>query len=168
MLTPQGIIDHLGLTPLAPEGGYYRETYRSGESLPGSALPRRYQGDRNMGAAIYYMLTPDSFSALHRLATDEVYHFYLGDPVEMLQLLPDGSTNTVGLGHNILENKVVQLIVPRGVWQGARLVPGGRFALLGTTTAPGFAPADYEHGDRDALISDYPEAREMITALTRQ
>jgi len=168
MLTSEDIIDLLGLTPLIPEGGYYCETYRSRESVAGSALPSRYGGRRDMSAAIYYLLTPDTFSAMHRLATDEVYHFYLGDPVEMLQLLPDGSTDTVTLGHNLLEKMVVQLIVPKGVWQGARLVSGGGLALLGTTTAPGFDHADYEHGDRDSLIERYPAAREMITALTRE
>jgi predicted cupin superfamily sugar epimerase len=167
MLTARNIIDLLGLVPLAPEGGYYCETYRSGESISESALPRRYGGRRDIGAAIYYLLTPDTFSALHRLATDEVYHFYLGDPVEMLQLLPDGSTKTLRLGHNILENMVLQVVVPRTVWQGARLVAGGRFALLGTTTAPGFDKADYEHGNRDVLIGQYPAARDIITALTR-
>jgi len=167
MLTPQDIIDLLGLVPLAPEGGFYRETYRSDEFIGASALPKRYEGRRGMGGAIYYLLTPDSFSAIHRLATDEVYHFYLGDPVELLRLLPDGSSDTVILGHNIMQKMVLQIVVPRSVWQGARLVPGGGFALLGTTTAPGFDPADYEHGDRDRLIKMYPGARDMIVALTR-
>jgi predicted cupin superfamily sugar epimerase len=120
-----------------------------------------------MGAAIYYMLTADTFSALHRLATDEIYHFYLGDPVEMLRLLPDGSVDTLTLGHNILQDMVLQATVNRGVWQGLRLAEGGRFALLGTTTAPGFDPEDYEHGDRDSLISAYPDARDLIAEFTR-
>ena len=167
MLTPQRIIDLLDLKPLAPEGGYYCETYRSDESIAGPALPGRYGARRDIGAAIYYMLTPDTFSALHRLATDEVYHFYLGDPVEMLQLLPDGSMNTITLGHNILHNMALQVAVRRRVWQGARLAPGGRFGLLGTTTAPGFDVADYEDGDRDKLIAAYPAARDFIMALTR-
>jgi predicted cupin superfamily sugar epimerase len=167
-LKPQDIIALLGLAPLTPEGGYYCETYRSDESIAGSGLPGRYGGGRDLGAAIYYLLTPDSFSAIHRLATDELYHFYLGDPVEMLRLFPDGSSDTLTLGPNILGNMVLQLLVPRAVWQGARLAPGGRFALLGTTTAPAFDPADYEHGERDRLIKTYPAARDMIIALTRE
>jgi predicted cupin superfamily sugar epimerase len=167
MLTPERIIDLLNLRPLVPEGGYYCETYRSDESIAGAALPGRYGARRAIGAAIYYMLTPDTFSALHRLATDEVYHFYLGDPVEMLQLLPDGSIDTVTIGHNLLHNMALQVAVRRGVWQGARLVEGGRFALLGTTTAPGFDVADYEDGDKDELIAAYPAARDLIMALTR-
>jgi predicted cupin superfamily sugar epimerase len=167
MLTAEQIIDLLGLKPLAREGGYYSETYRSDESLGERALPSRYGAGRDMGVAIHYLLTPDTFSALHRLTTDEIYHFYLGDPVDMLQLHPDGSIVTLRLGHNLLEGMAVQVVVKRGVWQGSRLAEGGRFALLGTTTAPGFDAADYEHGDRDRLIAAYPRARELIAALTR-
>src|SRR5581483_11176343 len=96
--------------------------------------------------AIYYLLTPDTVSAMHRLATDEIFHFYLGDPVEMLQLRPDGSHRVAILGPDLDAGQRPQIVVPRGVWQGARLVPGGRFALLGTTVAPGFDYADYETG----------------------
>ena len=167
MLTPQRIIDLLNLKPLTPEGGYYSETYRSDESIAREALPDRYGGPRSLGAAIYYLLTPGAFSALHRLATDEVYHFYLGDPVELLQLLPDTSSKTVMLGHNIMQHSVLQVTVKRGVWQGSRLAAGGRFALLGTTTAPGFEEGYYEHGDRDKLLAAYPAARDLIMALTR-
>lgn len=166
MLTPDRIKDLLGLKPLKPEGGHYVESYRSDESIVGAALPDRYGGVRVLGAAIYYLLTPETFSAIHRLLTDEVYHFYLGDPVELLELHPDGSSKTITLGHNILQNMELQHVVPRGIWQGARLVPGGRFALLGTTTAPGFEAADYEHGDRKNLMEAYPEASGLISALT--
>src|SRR5207245_2095434 len=106
--------------------------------LPAASLPARYGTDRWAGTAIYYLLTPDTFSALHRLPTDEVYHFYLGDPVEMLQLWPDGSGRVGTLGQDVRAGQLLQVIVPRGVWQGSRLRPGGAFALLGTTMAPGF------------------------------
>jgi predicted cupin superfamily sugar epimerase len=167
MLTPERIIDLLNLRPLTPEGGYYAETYRSDESVAGEALPVRYGGGRDLGTAIYFLLTPDTFSALHRLGTDEVYHFYLGDAVEMVCLHQDGSIDTLTLGPNILGNMQLQATVKRGVWQGLRLAPGGRFALLGTTTAPGFDPADYEHGDRKTLTAAYPEASDLIRAFTR-
>ncbi len=169
MLTAQRVIEELDLRPLPVEGGFYRETFRSREAIPALALPARYGGERAIGSAIYYLLTSDadSFSALHRLPTDEVYHYYLGDPVEMTLLHPDGRGTTIILGSDLLAGQCVQLVVPRDVWQGAKLRAGGRFALLGTTMAPGFDSTDYTGGDRDELIRRYPEEAERIRALTR-
>jgi predicted cupin superfamily sugar epimerase len=166
MNTADEIKAALGLKPLPREGGYYAETYRAAESLAGSALPGDFGGPRSLATAIYYLITPDTFSAMHRLRSDEVYHFYAGSPVEMLQLHPDGSVRTITLGPDIRGGMQVQTVVPRGVWQGSRLTCG-EFALLGTTMAPGFDPADYEHGSREKLIQAFPEARDLITALTR-
>jgi predicted cupin superfamily sugar epimerase len=104
---------------------------------------------------------------VHRLASDEIFHFYLGDPVEMLQLWPDGSHRLVLIGVDLQAGQRPQVLVPRGVWQGARLRPGGHFALLGTTVAPGFDYADYETGHRGHLLATYPTARDLIIALTR-
>ncbi len=157
----------LGLKPLELEGGYFAETYRSSHRLSPEVLPGGHKAPKSLSTAIYYMLTPDTFSALHRLPTDEVYHFYLGDPVEMLQLWPDGSSKVLRLGHNITHGMQLQTVVPAAVWQGSRVIAGGRFALLGTTMAPGFDPSDYEPGARDLLIDAYPDRREMILALTR-
>jgi predicted cupin superfamily sugar epimerase len=169
MLTAEQLIAHLKLEPLPVEGGYFRQTYRSGETLPRRALPPRYAADKRLGTAIYYLLTaaPDSFSALHRLPTDEIYHFYLGDPVEMLLLYPEGRGERIVLGPDVLAGQRVQFVAPRGVWQGSRLVPGGRFALLGTTMAPGFDESDYTGGERDELVRHYPEQAELIRQLTR-
>ena len=113
------------------------------------------------------MLTPDTLSALHRLRGDEVYHFYLGDPVEMLQLKPDGTGEAVLLGQNIASGMRLQHVVPGGTWQGSRLAPGGKFALTGNTMAPGFDPQDYEPGKRAELIAQYPQYSALITWLTR-
>lgn len=156
--------------PLPDEGGHYRETWRAEETAPADALPARYRDGRAFGTAILYLLTsdPDSFSALHRLSTDEVYHFYLGDPVEMLMLHPDGRSETVTLGPDVLGTEKVQFVVPRGVWQGSRVKPGGEWALLGTTMAPGFEFADYEVGERESLIEACPAATEPIRSLTRE
>ncbi|HET6341682.1 MAG TPA: cupin domain-containing protein [Gemmatimonadota bacterium] len=169
-LEAASLIERLGLVPLPDEGGHYRETWRAKETAPAGTLPVRYRGDRSFGTAILYLLTsdPDSFSALHHLPTDEVYHFYLGDPVEMLLLYPDGRSETVALGHDVLGAEKVQFVVPRGVWQGSRVAPGGSWSLLGTTMAPGFEFADYEAGDRDELVAGYPEAAGRIRALTRE
>jgi predicted cupin superfamily sugar epimerase len=156
----------LGLKPLPSEGGYYVESYRSSEMLAAGAVSGRAHGTRVLSTAIYYLLTPDTCSRLHRLASDEIYHFYLGDPVELLQLLPDGTGRVVTLGPNLVKGMVVQAVVPRGTWQGSRLRRGGRYALMGTTMAPGFDPADCEFGGRHTLLRKYPRFRTSILALT--
>jgi hypothetical protein len=157
----------LTLVPLPSEGGYYSETYRSPELIQQDCLPGRYSGPRNASTAIYYLLEPNTFSALHRVASDEIFHFYLGDPVEMLQLRPDGSSKVVRIGSDIEKGMVRQVVVPHRVWQGSRLVDGGQFALLGCTVSPGFEFADYESGSRHLLIQAYPDRKDMICALTR-
>ena len=162
-MTAEEVIALLGLEPLPREGGFYAETYRSprkGNDGSASGKPR------SLATAIYYLLTPSAFSALHRLPADEVYHFYCGDPVEMLLLGPDGSGETVILGSDLAAGQRPQRVVEAGVWQGSRLVPGGAWALLGTTMAPGFAPEDFEPGDRSELIRRYPGFSEHIVALT--
>ena len=165
-LSADEIIRLLKLRPHPAEGGYFAETYRSAESIVAGALPARYGQNRRHGTAIYYLLKPGTFSALHRLKSDEIFHFYLGDPVQMLQLHPDGTGTTLTLGSAIETGERPQVLVPRGIWQGSHLLPGGELALLGCTVAPGFDYADYEHGDRATLISGYPAYRELIEQLT--
>jgi predicted cupin superfamily sugar epimerase len=155
----------LSLFPL--KGGYYAETYRSPDVLSPDCLEGRYRGPRRASTAIYYLLEKDTFSELHRVGSDEIFHFYLGDPVEMLQLWPDGSHRRVMIGTDVEEGMRPQVVVPRGVWQGSRLAPGGTLALLGCTVSPGFEYEDYESGSRDVLDQQYPQARELIRALTR-
>ena len=167
MLTADQIIALLNLTPHPKEGGYFRETYRSSETISEKTLPSRYKGMRSLATAIYYLLTPETFSAMHRLQSDEIFHFYLGAPVEMLQLWPDGSGKVLTLGSDLHYGMQPQVIVPRGVWQGTRLFKNGKFALLSTTVSPGFESADYESGQRDELIKSYPQFREWIIALTK-
>jgi uncharacterized protein len=167
MLTPDQIKSFLKLQPLPVEGGYFSEAYRSGHILPAEAMPAGYPGQRPMATGIYYLLTPDTFSALHRLRGDEVFHFYMGDPVEMLMLKENGAAEAVVLGQNILANMRLQHVVPAGTWQGSRLAPGGKFALMGTMMAPGFDVVDYEAGDRDGLSARYPGYAPLIAMLTR-
>jgi hypothetical protein len=168
MITVQEIINLLKLEPLPHEGGYFRQTYKSAEVISQAALPPRYQGDRTLGTAIYFLLTPTDFSAMHRLDTDEIYHFYLGDPVEMLLLPPDGPAEAFILGNDLSKGMQPQKVVSSGVWQGSCLVPGGPygFALIGTTMAPGFEWASFELGERDTLLQQYPALAEMILART--
>ncbi len=167
MITADEIIKLLNLKLLSTEGGYFVETYRSDEVIPGSVLPDRYGSDRALSTAIYYLLTRDTISLLHRLKSDEVIHFYLGDPVTMLQLHPNGSSEVITLGTDLKIGEKPQVVVPRNVWQGMRLVDGGRFTLLGTTVAPGFTFEDFELGNRRELIEKYPEVSDLIRLLTR-
>ena len=111
----------LALKPLAVEGGFYAESYRSSERLSRANLPQRYSTDRAFGSAIYYLLTPETFSAIHRLASDEIYHFYLGDPVELLLLGEDGSGEVLTIGPDLESGMRPQALAPRGAWQGSRL-----------------------------------------------
>jgi hypothetical protein len=168
----KNLISLFELKPLPVEGGLFRRSYISTDTISGKMLPERYEGTEHaFGSAIYALLTqdPDSFSTLHKLTTDEVYHHYLGDPVEMLLLHPGGESERIILGKDILGGERVQYVVPRGVWQGFRLKPGGirGYALLGTTMAPGFHISDFVTGDRATLLGEYPQEAELIRSLTR-
>ncbi len=169
MQNARQIIEALGLQPHPIEGGYFVETYRAEEGIPGDHLPDAYAttAARSFGTAIYYLLTAETFSELHRLPTEEVFHLYLGGPVRMLQLDPDGSGREVVIGTDLLAGERPQIVVPAGVWQGSRLAPGVEFALLGATMAPGFDFADYEQGRRSLLVDQYPEFADLIRSLTR-
>jgi predicted cupin superfamily sugar epimerase len=169
MLTPENLIARYGLEPLPEEGGYFVQTYLSDEEIAAPGLPERYTSARPLSTAILYLLTnePGCFSGLHRLVSDEVWHFYLGDPVEMLLLYHGGRSEVAVLGPDIPGGQQVQLAVKRNVIQGARLRPGGRFALLGTTVAPGYTPADVSFADRDTLLASHPQQAALIASLTR-
>jgi uncharacterized protein len=163
------LIEKLHLEPLKPEGGVFFQSYRSAEEIPLENLPKRYPSRRRFGSAIFYLLTgkAESFSAMHKLLSDEIYHFYLGDPVEQLLLYPDGRSKRVSLGQDILSNQNVQFVVPHGIWQGSHLVPGGKYALLGTTMAPGYEHDEFVLGHHDDLTSKYPQEADLIQKLTR-
>ncbi len=167
MLTIEEIKKLLKLELLPSEGGFYAETYRSPLIAPKSSLPAGYAGDRSLATSIYFLLTAENFSAMHRLRGDETYHFYLGDPVEMLQLNPGGTGEPILIGPKIESGMRVQHTVTGGCWQGARVAPGGKFALLGTTMAPGFDPADFELGNREKLSAQYPPYAALIALLCR-
>ena len=160
------IAEILGLKP-HPEGGFYRETYRSSGTIPAAALPERYTGSRSLGTAIYYLLTADTFSAFHRLRGDEALHFYLGDRAEVVMLDPVQGARTVALGSDLAAGERPQLVVPRGTWFAIRVADGGDYALLGTTMAPGFDYGDFELAERDGLVAEYPDEADLIRRLTR-
>jgi uncharacterized protein len=166
MLTAGDVKRLLALEPLEPEGGCFAEAYRSHAMLAAGALPG-LDAPRPLATAIYYLLEPGTFSALHRLRGDEVFHFYLGDPVEMLQLGPGAGGRLLRLGGDLAAGERPLAVVPAGTWQGTRLGADGRWALLGTTLAPGFDIADFELGRRAELVTRWPAHREAIEALTR-
>ncbi len=156
-MTAQDVIKALNLEPLTMEGGYFRRTYCSKECTP--------EG-KPMGTAIYYLLTPDSFSRLHKLPTDEIYHFYMGDPVELTILDPNGTGKIVLLGNDLKKGMTPQFCAPGNCWQGSCLAEGGAWALVGTTMAPGFADEDFVPGIREVLIARFPNFQEKIQKLT--
>src|SRR5580658_375538 len=157
-MTVDQIIQSLNLKP-HPEGGYYRETYRGPSPIPG-LKPQRF-----FSTAIYYLLTPDSVSKMHRLASDEIFHFYLGDPVTWVLLGPDGNAQKMVLGQGLEQGQQVQLVIPAGTWFGGYLNEGGSFALMGTTVAPGFEFDDFVLGGREKLLALFPRAAEEIRRL---
>ena len=158
-MTADDVIRLLDLRPHPVEGGFFRETWRSAETA--------FRPDRSCGTAIYYLLKPGHVSELHVLPGDEVFHFYLGDPVEMLQLWPDGTGRVVALGPDLLAGQVPQAVVPAGVWQGTRGTGGPHgFTLLGATMAPGFDYADYVGPTRADLTAKWPIFADRIAALT--
>jgi len=167
-MTAEHVKKLLGLKPHPREGGWYVRTYEAGELVAADAFADgRYMGARRTGTAIYYLLEPGTFSEMHRLLSDEVFHFYAGDAVEMLQLRENGKGGMVVIGNDLMRGQRPQVVVERGVWQGSRLVEGGRWALLGCTVSPGFEFDDYESGERESLCAEWPEFAEVITSLTR-
>jgi len=162
-MTAAEIIRLLELEPLTIEGGHFRRTYTAPNRVQ---MP---QGEREMGTAIFYLLEGEEFSEMHLLPSDETFHFYLGDPVEMLQLYPDGSSAVYVLGQDMAAGERVQLTVNGGVWQGTRILPGGSngYTLMGCTVTPGFAYEDYANAPAAELIAKWPSEAERIKALSR-
>jgi predicted cupin superfamily sugar epimerase len=161
LMTADKIKALLRLEPHPVEGGFFRRTYTSAGTVE---LPH---GVRAQGTAIYYLLEPGTFSEMHVLSSDEIFHFYLGDPVEMLQLHPDGRSAVTKLGPDLQAGQHVQLVVPAGVWQGTRLIGDGKVALLGCSVTPGFDFADYRNASFAELAEKWPAEAERIRKLTR-
>jgi len=161
------IIKKLNLEPLPEEGGYYKEVYRSKDFIPQESLPK-HNGKRNYLTSIYYLITPEEFSGLHRVASDEIFHFYKGDPVKMLQISADGKLKEIILGSDLEKDHKIQALVPNGVWQGTKLIEGGKWALLGCNVAPGFEFEDFETGSREELINKFPQYKDSINTYTHK
>jgi len=159
-------IDRLNLTPHV-EGGAFREVYRSELMIPRSNLPLFFQGDRNVSTAIYFLLAQGQFSAFHRIAADELWHFYYGDPLLVYEITHGGRMIVHRLGSNFEKGEVFQTVVKAGSWFASVPAPESEYTLVGCTVAPGFDFADFELAQRDALVHQYPEHADIIRQLTR-
>src|SRR5580704_11854173 len=167
-MTAEDVKKLLRLVPHPREGGWYVRTYEAAETVAAGAFEDgRYASARRTGTAIYYLLEPGTFSEMHRLKSDEVFHFYAGDAVEMLQLMPDGSGRTVVIGNDLAAGQRPQVVVEKNIWQGSRLVAGGCWELLGCSVSPGFEFEDYEAGVREELLAGWPGWGELVRGLTR-
>jgi uncharacterized protein len=165
--TAEEVIKKLELKPLPGEGGYYRQTYKSDVELPANIFGIRSDLMRHISTAIYFLETPDGFSALHRIKSDEAYHFYAGDPVEMIQIDNSGALSRFVLGSDILNNQSPQVVAPKGIWQASKVKAGGRWALMGTTVAPGFEFEDFELADRNQMLQQFPQLSQYVLTYTR-
>ncbi len=165
--TAEEIKAMLGLEP-HPTCGFVAETYRSPLKIPANALPAAYndEGDRPYASALYFLVTPEAQIVMHRIRSDQVYHHYLGDPLEVLMLFPDGTGAVVAVGSNLAAGERPQLFIPGGTFHTSRLASGASFALLASTEWPGVEPPDVEHGDIEKLVTAYPDFREQIRAFT--
>lgn len=157
------VIRELNLVPLPKEGGFYRETYRSKRLIESEVL-----GKKTESTCIYYLITDTSFSALHLVDQDEIFHFYCGSPVEMLQIESNGNNRKIIIGNNIFEGESPQVLAPHGLWQGTKLLnpKPGDWALLGCTVAPGFELQNFHILPRHELMKMYPQIQKEIIEFT--
>lgn len=150
-----------------PEGGFYAETYRAQhkfESIETSDFP----AGRNYGTAIYFLLVKDSFSAFHKIKSDEVWHFYLGSPIEIIEITPDGNLIKTVLGADFKLGQVFQYTVMAGNWFASRVLNNDAFGFVGCTVAPGFSFEDFHMPSRQEMLLLFPQHSAVINELTRQ
>ena len=167
-LTASDVIRHFDLRPLPVEGGFYRVTYTGNLRLPASVLPASISSERPAKSVIYYLLTADTKSRLHRLEIDEMWHFYLGDLVDLYVFGPEFDYTKFELGQAVLEGQAVQAVVPAHSWFGARLRRGGSWALMACSLAPAYSDEDFSlPGDADfaSLLARYPAQRQILHEL---
>jgi uncharacterized protein len=157
-------IDHLELLP-HPEGGFFKENYRSTETISGSALPARFGADRSIATAIYFLLRSEDRSLFHRIQSDEIWHFYAGTSLS-IYVLDESGVKIIKLGMNATQGHALQVVIPAGKWFGAKVDDENSYTLAGCTVAPGFDFRDFEMADRASLIKTFPGHRDIIERLT--
>lgn len=150
-----------------PEGGFFKEVYRSEEEIPADALPQRFSGSRHFATSIYFMLTAGNFSAFHRIQADETWHFYTGQPITVFVIHKDGRLEKIQLGNNPDKDQVFQYTIPAQCWFASALRAESGYGLVGCSVAPGFDFADFEMAERESLMAEFPQHQEVIRKLTR-
>jgi len=165
-MTAEQLILQYNLQP-HPEGGWYKETYKSGEQIAADALPGRFGGDRAFSTAIYFLLEQGNFSAFHRIKSDECWYFYAGDPLMVYVLEKDGQLKTIQLGNDISKGQLFQFLVPANCWFASRPAPDSNFCFVGCTVAPGFDFADFEMAKAASLSALFPLHKTTIEELCR-
>ncbi|MBG9374829.1 cupin domain-containing protein [Panacibacter sp. DH6] len=150
-----------------PEGGFYKETYRSFETVDKAALPARFKGDRSFSTAIYFLLQQENFSAFHRIQSDECWHFYAGDCLLIHVIDVNGQLTTTRLGCSVLNGELFQFVVPAGCWFASEPAAESSFCFVGCTVSPGFDFEDFELAGRNKLVTQYPQHAAIINRLTR-
>ena len=160
------IVKQLELLP-HPEGGYYKETYRSPLLLSQQCLSSDFKGERNIATGIYFLIEKGNFSALHKIKSDETWHFYQGDALEVIEITEDGNLAVTNIGPDILNGETFQYTVKANTWFGSRVKSGGSFSLVGCTVYPGFDFSDFEMAGRHELIKQFPQHQSIIAELTR-
>lgn len=166
IMTAKQYIRLLNLHP-HPEGGFYKQTHQSNEFVPAKALPERFSGSRPFSTAIYYLLEQGDFSSFHKIKSDECWHFYSGGTLYIHVIGTDRNYFCIKLGSSLQNGEVFQFIVPAGAWFAAEPAPGTEFVLTGCTVAPGFDFEDFEMGNRDTLLTLFPQHYAIINQLCR-
>ncbi len=165
MSSPQQLIQRYNLQP-HPEGGWYKEVYRSKEIIEAKALPARYGGDRTFCTAIYFLLEEGEMSAFHRIKSDECWHFYQGDPMQVYIIDKDGALTIIELGSEVEKGQLFQFVVPANTWFASKPSPGSTYCFVGCTVAPGFEFSDFDLADADVLSRQYPQHESVIRELS--
>lgn len=160
------LVKELDLLP-HPEVGYFKEVYRSKETILQGALPERFSGDRNFATAIYFLIEKNNFSALHKIKSDETWHFYYGDALEVIEIDENGKLTSTLVGNKLLEGESFQYTVKANTWFGSRVSNGGNFSLVGCTVAPGFDFNDFELAKKEELVKLFPQHETIIHKMTR-
>jgi len=166
MLNAHQLIQQYSLQP-HPEGGWYKENYRSTESFSTELLPERFKGGRSFSTAIYFLLEQGNFSAFHKIKSDECWHFYAGDPLYIYVLQTTGVLDIICLGNDIENGQLFQYVVPANCWFASRPSPTSKFCFVGCTVAPGFDFTDFEMADKLLLTAAFPQHTNTISELCR-
>lgn len=150
-----------------PEGGWYKQTYKSNEQIAATALPERFNGDRAFSTAIYFLLAQGDFSAFHRIRSDECWHFYAGDPLLIYIIDQNGELRIISVGNDFKQGQSFQYVVPANCWFASRPAPGSEYCFVGCTVAPGFEFEDFELASANELSAIYPDHKKIIEQLCR-